>query len=232
MAKAKASPSADTWPAEGPIRVVCEQNAGVLWDTYLACERNVARDLADRRKADLHGFASLAPLPDAKHRLDAYEDAKAALTAWFRGYLGQQELSARPDSRLAERKRIPASAIGGLKFDFEAGTASGEGLPPLYDVCLCRAGAPAVVDTILEDVPAMERKPAGAKAAYDWDALHAECLRRIDDNGLPDNVAQFTTALLEWCAVQFGETFTPDFETARKYVPRWIKGWERSLPRK
>jgi hypothetical protein len=134
----------DPWPAEGlPIRVVCERNAGALWEACVVCKRNVARDLDDlRRFASAPSTSRVWPRPAEKHHLAAYKDAQAALAAWFRAYLEQQgefELSARPGSRLAERQRIPASAIGDLAFDCEEGTApAGEGLPPLYDVHLRR----------------------------------------------------------------------------------------------
>jgi hypothetical protein len=228
MAKAKASLSVDPWSREGlPLDVVCQQNAPALWDAYVRA-RDAACDLDE-----FHGFVPLSLKPDEERRLSACKSARDALTAWLRGYLQQHpelELWACPGSRIAEPKRVPRSAIGSLEFDFERGTITGEGLPLLYDGCLRQAGAPAVVSPA--GVPTTERKPAGAKAGYYWDALHAESLRRIDDNGLPDNVAQFTRDLLEWCALQFGEAHTPDFETARKYVARWIKGWDRSLPRK
>ena len=74
------------------------------------------------------------------------------------------------------------------------------------------------------------KRRGGRKPKYDWDALHAECLRRIDDDGLPSNPSELTKNLLEWCQQRFGEGGTPEFETARKYVARWIAGWDRSLP--
>jgi hypothetical protein len=74
------------------------------------------------------------------------------------------------------------------------------------------------------------KRKAGGKPEFDWDALHARCVWCIDENGCPDNISQFTRDLLEWCQNQFDEDATPDFETARKYVVRWIAAWERTLP--
>jgi hypothetical protein len=89
---------------------------------------------------------------------------------------------------------------------------------------------------VLARLPARRPSPPsgstrGRRPAFDWDALHAECLRRIDDNGCPRNISEFTQDLLLWCQNQFGEDGTPDHETARKYVTKWIEGWDRSLPR-
>jgi hypothetical protein len=74
------------------------------------------------------------------------------------------------------------------------------------------------------------RSGAGRKPEYEWDAMHAEALRRIEADGRPDNISEFTSGLLDWCQEQFPEKPTPDLGTARKYVERWVAGWERSLP--
>jgi hypothetical protein len=134
---------ADAWPAEGlSIDAMCKRIAPALWDALVVCKRNVARDLDDLRSfASAPSASRVWPRPAEKHHLAAEKDAQAALAAWFRGYLGQQaefELWARPGSRIAEWERIPASVIGDLEFDCERATASGEGLPPLYDVHLRR----------------------------------------------------------------------------------------------
>jgi hypothetical protein len=230
MAKAKALPSVDTWPTEGlPIRVVCEQNAGALWDTYLACEQNVARDLDDLRRFVSGSASRVWPRPAEKHHLAAYKDAQATLAAWFRGYLEQQvefELSARPGSRIAERERIPASAIGDLEFDLKRGTASGEGLPLLYDVRVHRGRLPA------STVEPEQRRKVGARPQFDWDAIQAWCSRRFDALGFPNNVSAFCRdEVLPWCTKQFGDAGTPDMETLRPRVSGWTDAWQRSLPR-
>jgi hypothetical protein len=75
------------------------------------------------------------------------------------------------------------------------------------------------------------RSGAGRKPEYDWDAMHAEALRRIDADGRPDNISKFTGGLLDWYQEQFPENQTPDLGTTRKYVERWVGGWGRSLPR-
>jgi hypothetical protein len=80
------------------------------------------------------------------------------------------------------------------------------------------------------DSPSTAPRKAGRKPAFDWDAIHAEVIRRLEESGPPDNLSEFTNNLLLWCAEQFGEENTPDFETARKYIRRWIEGWDRSLP--
>jgi hypothetical protein len=71
----------------------------------------------------------------------------------------------------------------------------------------------------------------GAKPKFDWDAMHTQCLRRIDDDGRPSNISEFTRGLLDWYQSQFPEGPTPDFDTARPYVVKWIAAWERSLPK-
>jgi hypothetical protein len=75
-----------------------------------------------------------------------------------------------------------------------------------------------------------ERNKAGRKPEFDWDAIHAEALRRIDDKGHPSNISKFTNDLIGWCQKQFGEDQTPDKRTAVRYVTKWIAGWSRSLP--
>jgi hypothetical protein len=139
MAEAKALPNANAWPAEGlPIDAACKRLGGSLWDDYERKQAAAARDLADLRKAARHKFVPVASLPDQARRLAEYRDAKAALITQVCGCV--DELSAHPGSFIADRKHFPASAIGGLEFDLERGTASGEGWPPLYDVRVHRAG--------------------------------------------------------------------------------------------
>jgi hypothetical protein len=73
---------------------------------------------------------------------------------------------------------------------------------------------------------------AGRKSEFEWDAMHAEAVKRLYDDGYPsdDNVSQFTRDLLDWYQNRFPEGSTPDFETARKYVRQWVEGYRRSLP--
>lgn len=74
---------------------------------------------------------------------------------------------------------------------------------------------------------------AGAKRKYDWDAIQAHCHVSFDVNGYPENVSEFCRDdVIPWCVNQFGENKTPDMETLRPYVTKWIAAWRRSLPSK
>ena len=147
MAKA-VLPSADAWPAEGlPIGVVCEQNAGALWDDYVVHKRAAARDLVSLRKFRRLGFRPLVALsPAAECRVASYRDTQAILTCWLLALVQDVgfELWGRLDSRIGDWKCIPTSALAILKVDLEEGTANGVDLPPLYDVRVRRANASAV----------------------------------------------------------------------------------------
>jgi hypothetical protein len=196
MAKAGTPSTAISRPAEGlPIRVVCERNAGALWEACVVCKRNVARDLDDLRRffASAPSTSRVWPRPAEKHHLAAYKDAQAALAAWFRGYLEQQgefELSARPGNRLAERQRIPASAIGDLEFDCEEGTApAGEGSPPLYDMRVLLPSDHAVS----VPVPAEAAKPTVDVSPKAW---ITDMFKRMKEAGeLPAGITDCSRAL-------------------------------------
>lgn len=72
---------------------------------------------------------------------------------------------------------------------------------------------------------------AGAKPKYDWDAIQARCHQWFNDNGFPDNVSAFCRdEVIPWCDKQYGEDGTPDMETLRPRVAKWVAAWQRSLP--
>jgi hypothetical protein len=76
-----------------------------------------------------------------------------------------------------------------------------------------------------------QRRKAGAKPKYDWDAIRAFCYGRFSEDGYPDNVSGFCEdVVLPWCVRRYGEGGTPDTETLRPYVTRWVDAWQRSLP--
>jgi hypothetical protein len=75
-----------------------------------------------------------------------------------------------------------------------------------------------------------ERRKAGTKRQYDWDALQSECLRRLHDDGEPDNRSAYARSLLEWYERQFGADSAPDLKTLIPYLNRWVDSWRRSLP--
>jgi hypothetical protein len=72
------------------------------------------------------------------------------------------------------------------------------------------------------------RKP-GTKEKYDWDAIQARCHQRLEDTAIPENVSKFCRdEILPWCDGQYGEDGTPDIETLRPRVAKWIAAWERA----
>jgi hypothetical protein len=78
-----------------------------------------------------------------------------------------------------------------------------------------------------------QRRKAGAKPKYDWDAIQAYCHQLFYTNGFPENVSAFCRdEIIPWCGQQYGEDGTPDMETLRPLVTRWIAAWVRSLPLK
>lgn len=78
-----------------------------------------------------------------------------------------------------------------------------------------------------------QRRKAGAKPKYDWDAIQAHCYPLFDEHGFPENVSAFCRdEIIPWCEQQYGEDGTPDMETLRPLVTKWIAAWVRSLPPK
>ena len=75
---------------------------------------------------------------------------------------------------------------------------------------------------------ATQSSAAGRKAGFDWDALHAEAIRRFEDNGHPLNISASTNDLLLWCAEQFGEDKAPDLR-ARPQICREVARWMGAL---
>jgi len=77
--------------------------------------------------------------------------------------------------------------------------------------------------------PKQGRK-AGTKPKFDWDAIQAHCHQCFNDNGIPENVSAFCRdEIIPWCGEWFGEDGTPDMETLRPLVTKWIAAWQRSL---
>jgi hypothetical protein len=87
----------------------------------------------------LERFVPLSLRADQERRLAVCEEARTAVDLSLRDSLtrGGFDLWGRRDSPMAEPERVPVSAIGALRFDYERQTACGEGLK-LFDVCLRR----------------------------------------------------------------------------------------------
>jgi hypothetical protein len=226
MAKAKALPSADAWPAEGlPIDAACKRIAPALWDDY-AKKRDDARDVHRMREL---GFAPLTLGADEKRRSAACEQAQAALDTQLREGLEHREyvLQLHPDTPSLDPKPVPATAAWELQFNYEQRTVEWRGRK-FYDARLHGGRSPATG----EPEPSSRRRTPGAKPQFDWDAIQAWCFRRFGDLGFPDNVSEFCRGeVLPWCTKQFGEVRMPDMETLRPRVNGWIDAWQRSLPR-
>jgi hypothetical protein len=95
-------------------------------------------------------------------------------------------------------------------------------LPALPPGTLAAADEPAP--------PLGQRRQAGAKPQYDWDAIQARCCQWFNDDGFPDNVSAFCRdKVIPWCQEQYGEEGTPDMETLRPRVAKWVEAWQRSL---
>jgi hypothetical protein len=95
-------------------------------------------------------------------------------------------------------------------------------LPAPRQGALATAGEPAP--------PSDQRRKAGAKPKYDWDVIQIRCYQRFNDDGFPDNVSAFCRhEVLPWCQERYGEDGTPDLETLRSYVTKWIEAWQRWL---
>ncbi len=117
------------------------------------------------------------------------------------------------------RTRLAAHKPGGSRR--RAGTSSRCCPRPPQD-------APAAAS---KPVPSPDqRRKAGAKPKYDWDAIQAHCHQWFDDNGYPENLSKFCRdEIIPWCEQRYGADGTPDMETLRAHVTRWIAAWQRSL---
>jgi hypothetical protein len=139
---------------------------------------------------------------------------------------GDPEFWRAPDLTIDwEENEAHDSALGGAR-------ASGIRLSRTHLLALLPAvphGVPGKAD---EPSPEQRRK-AGTKPKYDWDAIQAHCHRCFVENGYPSNVSEFCRDdLIPWCVQRYGEDGTPDMETLRPYITRWIDAWLRSLPPK
>jgi hypothetical protein len=116
-----------------PLDEALRQLSPELWEDYVAA----------RAAAPFHRFRifwldvpqSAEQLEEA-HRKRHREEAWARLEARLRKSLdrGERELWARRGDRMAKLAPVPVSAISALEFDDEEYTATGDGLPPLYDL--------------------------------------------------------------------------------------------------
>lgn len=187
-----------------PLDEACASLAPALWADYVAA-RIAASGLGEIRRA-----APLALSPNEKCRLAVRDAARAALDNWLRGCADRAdfELWARADGRLQDLKPIPPTAIRALEFDYEKGTASGDGLPPLYDLAIRLPPA----------VPVKRwRKPPPT------DVLKAAAIA-VAEMYQPDNPPTAVT-WKEALEAHLGETVT------RKVARRALKDWAPHLHR-
>jgi hypothetical protein len=118
-------------PTEGAsIDEWCASAAPALWVGYVAAQA-ATRDFAGLRR-----LMPSALRDDEWQRIKLRDQAHSALGAWLAdsSERGEIELWGRPGGRIEDSRLIPPSAVRVLKFDYEKRTASGEGLPLLYDV--------------------------------------------------------------------------------------------------
>ena len=125
-----AQPARSVSTEEIPIDEWFARNAAQLWADYESA-RAATSNLAQLRRL----------MPDAlrdheTRLLKVRNEARAALDAWLADRSGRSEIEvwARPGSRIEDPRCIPPSAVRVLEFDYEERTASGKGLPLLYDV--------------------------------------------------------------------------------------------------
>jgi hypothetical protein len=64
--------------------------------------------------------------------------------------------------------------------------------------------------------------PAGSKRKFDWDLVVAEVMRRVDLDGRPSNVREFTRKILGWCNSEFAEKNIPPEQTMRARITKWV----------
>jgi hypothetical protein len=78
--------------------------------------------------------------------------------------------------------------------------------------------------------PPARRRKGGGTPQYEWDVIQAYCYQRFNDYGHPDNVSKFCRdVVIPWCVQRLGEGETPDTETLRPHVTKWIAAWRKSL---
>jgi hypothetical protein len=125
--------------------------------------------------------------------------------------------------------------VGHLNIDWEDNGARerGAGGAQALGIKVSRAHVQALLPATTAGEPMLppdQRRKAGAKPKYDWDAIQAHCHQWFDDSGFPENVSAFCRdKIIPWCEQRYGEDGTPDMETLRPLVTRWIAAWERSL---
>jgi hypothetical protein len=82
------------------------------------------------------------------------------------------------------------------------------------------------LEAVGDGVGPKSTRKRGRKPAYDWDAITAEVLRRVHDDGIPDNFVAFGDAILNWCEDKFNKA--PEESTLRKKLRLWFERIERT----
>jgi hypothetical protein len=181
MAKAVTSPNADPWPAEGPpLDAALKRRDPAGWEAYQAVWDSAHH--LERHQMIVLGGPESARSADEGRRVAALRQARATLVARIRTDVeqGEFELWGRVGSAIAEPQLIPASAIGTLQFDFEGGTARGEGVPPLYDLRLRKLGALAASDSVQWLMAEARRMKAAGEIREGSPAEKAELARLLE----------------------------------------------------
>jgi hypothetical protein len=204
---AQPTPSISTEGA--PIDEWCASAAAALWADYVAA-RAAARAAAQAAERDFAALRRWTPslLRDAGQRNKVRDEAHSALGAWLadRSERGEIELWGRPGGRIEDSKLIPPSAVRVLEFDYDKRTASGEGLPLLYDLRV--------------------RQAATASASAQW---AADTTRRLlAENRIPEDAKKKKSKLAHLLgeeaqkAVRAGQL---NHELKASYLENQLKDW-------
>ena len=79
----------------------------------------------------------------------------------------------------------------------------------------------AEVTALLEEVePQKAGRKRGRKVKFDWDVIVAEVIRRVHEEGVPDNDRDFANKLFRWALDKFENP--PADDSIRKKVPIWF----------
>jgi hypothetical protein len=77
-----------------------------------------------------------------------------------------------------------------------------------------------VTGLLKETEPQKVGRKRGAKVKFDWDAMVAEVIRRVHEEGVPDNDRDFANKLFKWALDEFEDT--PANDTIRKKAAIWF----------
>jgi|SRR6516225_5212607 hypothetical protein len=84
----------------------------------------------------------------------------------------------------------------------------------------------AEVTALLDAEPPRAGRKRGRKVKFNWDTVVAEVIRRVHQEGLPENDSKFANKLFKWALDKFDKD-TPTLDTIRKKVPIWFSHLRR-----